>query len=120
MASKIGLDRLLPRGSGRLANLAVATLNSNIVRSAGKLATARQLSEQSAAHSLGAALDVGYVDWDGLYTALSLLGQRQLRNEAALEKRYLKGGHLVLYNLTSPYLEGQCCDLAQHGYSRGA
>src|SRR5258708_888900 len=38
--------------------------------------------------------------------------------EAALAKRHLSGGTLVLYDVSSSYLEGRCCPLAQFGYSR--
>ena len=117
-ARKLGLDRLLPRGSGRLANLAIAMIVARVIEPAAKLATARQLSEPTVVHSLGAMLDLGEVDEDELYAALDLLGQTQPKIEAALAKRHLKDGCLVLYDLTSSYLEGQCCELAQHGYSR--
>jgi len=33
-------------------------------------------------------------------------------------KRHLQNGCVVLYDLTSSYLEGRCCELAHHGYSR--
>ena len=35
-----------------------------------------------------------------------------------LARRHLKDGALLLYDVTSTYLEGRCCELAQHGYSR--
>jgi transposase len=38
--------------------------------------------------------------------------------EAALAKRHLSAGTLVLYDLTSTYFEGRHCPLAKHGYSR--
>ena len=38
--------------------------------------------------------------------------------EAQLVRRHLKNGALLLYDVTSTYLEGRCCELAQHGYSR--
>jgi hypothetical protein len=38
--------------------------------------------------------------------------------EASLARRHLKDGALLLYDLTSTYLEGRCCELAQYGYSR--
>src|SRR4051812_2059132 len=38
--------------------------------------------------------------------------------EARLARRHLKNGTLVLYDVTSTYLEGRCCPLAQHGDSR--
>jgi hypothetical protein len=114
----VGLDRLLPRRPERLAKLALALIVARVVEPATKLATARQLSEATASHSLGALLGLGAVDEDELYRALDLLGQAQAGIERALARRHLKNGCLVLYDLTSSYLEGRCCELAQRGYSR--
>jgi len=88
------------------------------IEPAAKLATARQLSEETAAHSLGAVLELGAVDEDELYAALDLIGEAQPRIEKALAKRHLRDGCLVLYDLTSSYLEGRHCELARYGYSR--
>lgn len=118
MAKKLGIHRLLPKSPARLAKLALAMIVARIIEPAAKLATARQLSEATAAHSLGAVLDLGTVDEDELYAALDLIGAAQPRIEAALAKRHLRDGCLVLYDLTSSYLEGRHCELAQHGYSR--
>ena len=43
---------------------------------------------------------------------------RQERIETGLAKRHLKEGTLVLYDVSSSYLEGRCCELARFGYSR--
>ena len=118
MARKLGLDHLLPRRPSRLAKLALAMIVARVVEPAAKLATARQLSAATAAHSLGAVLELGQVDEDELYRALDLLLAAQPKIESALARRHLKGGCLVLYDLTSSYLEGRCCPLAQYGYSR--
>jgi hypothetical protein len=118
MAKRLGLDRLLPRRSARLATLALALVVARVLEPAAKLATARQLSEPTAAHSLGAVLGLGAVDEDELYRALDLLGEAQPRLEAALARRHLHNGCLVLYDLTSSWLEGRCCELARFGYSR--
>jgi len=118
MARKLGLDHLLPRRPSRLAKLALAMIVARVVEPAAKLATARQLSAATAAHSLGAVLELGQVDEDELYLALDLLLAAQPKIESALARRHLKGGCLVLYDLTSSYLEGRCCPLAQYGYSR--
>lgn len=114
----IGLDRLLPRRPERLAKLALALIAARVVEPAAKLATARQLSEATAAHSLGAVLGLEEVDEDELYRALDLLGAAQPAIEKALARRHLKDGMLVLYDVTSSYLEGRCCALARFGYSR--
>jgi hypothetical protein len=118
MTRKLGLVRLLPRRPERLARLALALVVARVIEPAAKLATARQLSEASAAHSLGAVLDLGAVDEDELYAALDLLGAAQPQIEAALARRHLQDGCLVLYDLTSSWLEGRCCELARFGYSR--
>jgi hypothetical protein len=117
-ARKLGLDKLLPRQPRRLATLALAMIVARVIEPAAKLATARQLSEATAAHSLSAVLGLGEVDEDELYAALDLLGRAQPRIETALARRHLKDGCLVLYDLTSSYLHGRCCELAQYGYSR--
>ena len=89
---------------------------ARIIEPAAKLATARQLSETTAAHSLGAVLGLG--DEDELYAALDLLGRSQSSIEKFLAQRHLEDGVLVLYDVTSGYLEGRRCELAQFGLSR--
>jgi hypothetical protein len=114
----IGLDRLVPRRPQRLARLVLALITARVIEPAAKLATARQLSAATASHSLGAVLGLGEVDEDELYRALDLLGAAQPAIERALARRHLKDGTLVLYDVTSSYLEGRRCALAQRGYSR--
>ena len=118
MAKKLGLHKLLRGFPSRLAKLALVMIVARVIEPAAKLATARQLSEATAAHSLGAMLELGTVDEDELYAALDLLGEAQPKIETALAKRHLRDGCLVLYDLTSSYLEGRHCELGQLGYSR--
>src|SRR5271157_5963592 len=33
-------------------------------------------------------------------------------------RKHLKGGCLVLYDVSSSYVEGRCCELAKRGYNR--
>src|SRR5215813_6431194 len=118
-ARRIGLDRLLPRqGPQRRRDLALALIIARLLEPAAKLATARALDPATASHSLGAVLDLGPVPAKETYSALDWLGRQQGRIEAALARRHLAAGPLVLYDMTSTYLEGRCCPLAQYGYSR--
>jgi len=118
MAKKLGLHTLLRGFPFRLGKLTLAMIVARVIEPAAKLATARQLSEATAAHSLGAVLELGTVDEDELYAALDLLGEAQPKIETALAKRHLRDGCLVLYDLTSSYLEGRHCELGRFGYSR--
>src|ERR1700719_947532 len=82
------------------------------------LAAARMLDPATASHSLGEVLGLGKVTAKEVYAALDWLGREQPFIEAKLARRHLQDGALLLYDVTSTYLEGRCCELAQHGYSR--
>ena len=117
-ARRIGLDRLLGPDGNRCRDLVLALVVSRLLDPGSKLAAARALSPDTASSSLGEQLGLGMVDEDELYTALDWLAVRQPAIEAALAKYHLVGGTLVLYDVSSSYLEGRCCPLAQFGYNR--
>ncbi len=117
-AHRIGLDRILGPDGNRCRDLVLALLVGRILEPASKLAAARALSPATAASSLGEVLGLGEVDEDELYTALDWLLERQSAIETALAKRHLTNGTLVLYDVSSSYMEGRCCPLAKRGYSR--
>ncbi|MFL5254733.1 MAG: IS1634 family transposase [Rhodopila sp.] len=117
-ARKIGLDRLLGPDGNRCRDLVLALLIGRILDPGSKLAAARTLSPDTASSSLGDALGLGQVADDELYAALDWLLARQPAIETALARRHLQNGTLVLYDVSSSYLEGRCCPLARRGYSR--
>ncbi len=87
---------------------------SRVLQPDSKLATARSLDSTSLAGMLG----VEGADEDELYAAMDWMLARQPGLEAALARRHLSEGGLVLYDLTSVYLEVAKCELARRGYSR--
>src|SRR6478736_6410210 len=118
-ARRIDLDALLPRRAPpRRRELAYALIIARLLDPAAKLATARMLDPATASHSLGEALDLGRVTAREIYATLDWLGTEQSFIEATLARRHLSNGALLLYAVTSTYLEGRCCPLARHGYSR--
>ena len=118
-ARRIALDALLPRRAPqRRRDLVLALIVARLLEPAAKLATARMLDAATASHSLGEMLGLGKVAAKELYAALDWLGSEQPFIETRLARRHLKDGALLLYDVTSTYLEGRCCELAQHGYSR--
>jgi hypothetical protein len=119
IARRIKLEDLLPRRAPqRRRDLALALIVGRLLDPAAKLATARMLDRETASHSLGEVLGLGAVTARELYATLDWLGSEQTFIEAALARRHLQGGALLLYDVTSTYLEGRCCELAQRGYSR--
>ena len=115
---KLALPALLARSPGRLRDLVLALLVARVIDAQSKLATARALTPESAVSTLGEMLDLGTVDPKELYTAMDWLVERQSAIEQRLAKRHLQEHTLVLYDLTSSYVEGTHCELAQRGHSR--
>ena len=118
MMRKLDLPRLLSRTVCRERDLALALIASRLVAPGSKLATVRALAPETASSSLGRVLELGAIDEREIYAALDWLGDQQARIERTLARRHLKDGTLVLYDISSSYLEGRCCELARHGYSR--
>ena len=118
IARNIGLDRILGPEGNRCRDLVLAMIAARITDPGSKLATARVLSPDTAASSLGTILGLGDVEEKELYAALDWLLERQPAIETALAKRHLKNGTLVLYDVSSSYMEGTHCSLAHRGYSR--
>ena len=117
-ARRIGLERALASDPSRERSLCLAMIVARVLNPGSKRATARALDPETAETSLGQVLDLGLLDEDELYAALDWLVRRQDRVERRLAKRKLNNGALVLYDLTSTWLEGRHCDLAAWGYSR--
>jgi len=115
---KIGLDRLLGPHANRPRDLVLAMIVSRIIAPSSKLATTKGLNPMTATTSLGQILGLGEVAYDELYQALDWLRARQPAIETALARRHLKGGTLVLYDVSSSDVEGRCCPLAKRGYNR--
>jgi hypothetical protein len=113
-----GLDRVLGPAGNRCRDLIIAMVVSRLIAPASKLATAGGLDPATAISSLGEVLGLGPVDEDELYVALDWLLERQPAIETALARKHLKDGVLVLYDVSSSYLEGRCCPLAKLGYNR--
>src|SRR6202048_846336 len=118
-ARRLALDAVLPRRAPqRRRDLALALIVGPLLAPAATRATARMLDPATASHSLGEMLGLGKVAAKEVYAALDWLGREQPFIEATLARRHLKNGALLLYDVTSTYLEGRCCELAQYGYSR--
>ncbi|MGK2900093.1 MAG: IS1634 family transposase [Burkholderiaceae bacterium] len=101
-----------------LQPLLLAMLVARVIEPASKLATHRQLHDDTASSSLGRVLGVGQCGADDLYRALDWLHEAQPAIERRLARQHLMGATLVLYDLTSTWLTGRCCELAARGHSR--
>ena len=114
LARRLELPGMLDRRPSRLRDLALALVVARALAPASKLATAGWLANTTLAGRLG----VDGADENELYAAMDWLLTRQAKVEAALARRHLAPGALVLYDLSSTYMEGSHCPLARHGHSR--
>jgi hypothetical protein len=113
-AQKLGLASLVDPQPSRQRDLVVAMIAGRVLQPASKLATTRLLDTTS----LGPTLGVEDATEDELYGAMDWLLARQEGIEGRLAQRYLTPGGVVLYDLTSVYVEGEHCPLVKRGYSR--
>jgi hypothetical protein len=115
MASKLGLAELLGPAC-RERDIAYALVLSRAVRPAPKLATARWWAAGDT--TVGADLGVADASTDEIYAAMDWLTARQRGIEKKLAARHLTEGGIAMFDLSSSWVEGSCCELAAFGHSR--
>jgi transposase len=111
---RVGFAALIAAKPCRERELVVAMVAARLIAPHTKLATTRWW------HTTTLADDFGVADAseDELYAAMDWLRARQDTIQQKLAARHLREGGLVLYDLSSSYVEGRCCPLAKRGYSR--
>lgn len=110
----LDLERLLSRERCRERDLCVAMICQLVIGPCSKLSMTRRFAQTTVADQLS----LGAVTEPDLLDAMDWLADRQQRVENTLAKRHLTDGGFVLYDLSSSYVEGRCCELAALGHSR--
>jgi len=117
MASQLGLPALLGPAC-RSRDLALALIVSRVIQPASKLSTLSWWADTT----LGVDLDVAGASTDETYAAMDWLTDRQEAIEKKLAAKHLaqavNPGRMALFDLTSSWVTGRCCELAARGYSR--
>jgi hypothetical protein len=112
-ARRLGLPALLgPPCPQR--DLACALVVSRVARPASKLSTIGWWDDTT----LGCDLGVAGASTDDVCEAMDWLLERQDGIEAELARRHLRQGGMALFDLSSSWVEGRCCELAAFGHSR--
>jgi len=112
--ARLRLSALLGRERSRERDLVLAMIAARVLEPQSKLATSRSWGHST----LGECFGVEGASEHELYAAMDWLLAHQGVIEQRLAKRHLSAGARVLYDLSSSYFEGECCPLAQRGYSR--
>ena len=111
---QLGMAELISSQPDDRRDRVLAMLAARILAPHTKLATIRWWQQSTLAEEFG----VAETDEDDLYEAMDWLLERQDRIQKKLAARHLQAGGLVLYDLSSSYVEGKHCPLAKRGYSR--
>jgi hypothetical protein len=114
----IGLDKMISPRASKDRELVLAMIASRILAPESKLATSRSIGLEAGTNTLNEELGLGSLDEEDLYQALDWLVGRQSLIQQNLVIKHLKGGSVILYDVSSSYFEGQSCPLARRGYSR--
>lgn len=113
MADQLGLAELIGPAC-RARDLVLGLVLARATVPGSKLATIQQWADTT----LGADLGIAGATTDEVYAAMDWLLGRKQEIEAALAARHLHAGGRVLFDLTSAWMTGHACPLAQLGYSR--
>lgn len=116
IADRIGITKAL--GNDRTGKLALFLILVRIANQGSRLSAVRWAQE----HCVGELLGLRDFDENDLYKAMDRLSERQERIEKTLYREYVnkKGSPniLVLYDVTSSYLEGEFNEFAAYGFDR--
>src|SRR5258708_7218101 len=115
MASTLGLRGLIG-AAGRQRDIAYALVISRAVRPESKLSTAGWWAAGDT--TLGADLGVAGATTDEIYAAMDWVADRGGQIEKELAARHLQPGGIAMFGLSSSWVEGWHCELAEFGYSR--
>ena len=115
---ELGFDRIFATRRSREKDLAMTLVAGRVLHAGSKLSLSGLLAEGTRSSTLGQVLGVEGADENELYGAMDWLVERQGKIEDALAKKHLTNGCLVLYDVSSSYMEGKHCPLARFGYSR--
>jgi hypothetical protein len=117
MARRLGFPGLLGP-SCRSRDLVLGLIISRVIRPASKLSTLSRWADTT----LGPDLGVAGASTDEVYAAMDWLADRQDAIEKKLAAQHLgpatNPSRMALFDLTSSWVTGRCCELAAYGYSR--
>ena len=116
LAEKLGITKAL--GKSAMGKLALFLVLARVAHQGSRYSAARWAQEHCVAEVLG----LESFDENHLYAALDWLSCNQEEIEHRLYQDYVKRSGsppaLVLYDVTSSYVEGECNELAAFGYNR--
>jgi transposase len=118
VARQLELDRVLYSRNEPWVRDCLAMIAGRVVYAGSKLALSNQWKNSTLWEQCGVEGDVDVEDH--CYQPMDRLLERQKAIQRALAKKHLKNGHVVLYDITSSYMEGEYKEsgIVLFGYNR--
>ncbi len=117
ISHRLGMPALLGPAC-RSRDLVWGLIVARVIRPASKLSTLSRWADTT----LGPDLGVADASTDEVYAAMDWLADRQEGIEKKLAAKHLgpeaNPSRMALFDLSSSWVTGRCCELAAHGYSR--
>jgi transposase len=114
VAEKLGLRPLLGPAC-RERDIAYALVVSRAVRPKSKLSTVRWWDGDT---TLASDLGISGARADDVYAAMDWLLAQKGKIEGKLARKHLREGGIAMYDLSSSWVDGEKCELADFGYPR--
>ena len=111
---QLGFETMLASRTSRQRNIICAMVCVRIMKPHSKTASLRWWQNTTIPNMMGARK----VEPKELFEAMDWLYKNQGKIEKRLAKKHLTSKSVALYDLSSSYMEGDHCELAQYGYSR--
>jgi Transposase len=117
-ARRIALDAVLPRRAPQRRRSGAGPDRRPSARAGGQAGDRADAGSATASHSLGEMLGLARSPPRRSMPRSTGWAASSPSSKPRWPAATCKDGALLLYDVTSTYLEGRCCELAQHGYSR--
>jgi len=111
---RLGIANLLASRGSRNRSIILALIAARILDPQSNHATTRTWSDTTVASEFG----VQDVRIDQVFSAMDWLADARNRIETKLAARHVADGDVVLFDLTSSYVEGEHHELAAYGHNR--
>jgi len=115
---QLKIAELIAPGNSRFRRLVLGMIAARVFKPASKRTTSALLDARTATSTLNQELALKCVDQDDLYDAMDELAVHKTEIECRLARRHLAEGGMVLYDVTSSYLEGEKNHFGAFGYNR--
>ena len=115
---KIGFDKIIGARRSAERDIILSLIVDRLIAPDSKLAASRHLDRETATTSLPWLFGYESISPNKILSAMDRLLKRKTRIENKIAKKHLRGGVMMLYDLSGTPYTGRLSSLVKYGYSR--